>query len=68
MGAAEPVRSGSRGSRRTRGTRGPGVRPLAEELTATVLDLHGEGLERLVEALDEDTRGRSRTTAWWAAC
>jgi Fe-S cluster biogenesis protein NfuA/nitrite reductase/ring-hydroxylating ferredoxin subunit len=34
------------------------ARSVAEQLMATVLELHGEGLERMLEAVDEDTRKR----------
>lgn len=34
------------------------ARSVAEQLMATVLELHGKGLERMLEALDEDTRMR----------
>jgi Fe-S cluster biogenesis protein NfuA/nitrite reductase/ring-hydroxylating ferredoxin subunit len=36
----------------------PHARRLAEELAAAVLELHGEGLERMLEALDDEARGR----------
>lgn len=37
----------------------PAARRLAENLAAAVLELHGEGLERLLELLDEDGRWRA---------
>jgi Fe-S cluster biogenesis protein NfuA/nitrite reductase/ring-hydroxylating ferredoxin subunit len=36
----------------------PHARAVAEQLMATVLELHGEGLERMLEALDDDTKQR----------
>jgi Fe-S cluster biogenesis protein NfuA/nitrite reductase/ring-hydroxylating ferredoxin subunit len=37
----------------------PGARRLAEDLSAAVLELHTEGLERLLGLLDEDARWRA---------
>ena len=36
----------------------PHARAVAEQLTAAVLELHGDGLERILEAIDEDARKR----------
>ena len=63
MGAAELDGADPAAHRRARARAGPGARRLAEDLAAAVLELHGEGLERLLAALDDDARaaaGRRR--------
>ena len=43
------------------------ARALADELVASIIQLYGEGLERIFAALDDDVRDRLTRTAWWRA-
>jgi Fe-S cluster biogenesis protein NfuA/nitrite reductase/ring-hydroxylating ferredoxin subunit len=58
MGAAELTERIQRLTAELKRQPDPTLRRLAEDLAASVLELHGEGLERLLAALDDDTRER----------
>ena len=47
------------------------ARALADELVASIIQLYGDGLERIFAALDDDADvriGSSRTASWRACC
>ncbi len=58
MGAAELTERIQRLTAELERQPDPALRRLAEDLAASVLELHGEGLERLLAALDDDARER----------
>ena len=58
MGAAELTERIQRLTAELERQPDPAFRRLAEDLAASVLELHGEGLERLLAALDDDARER----------
>ncbi len=58
MGAAELTERIQRLTAELERQPDPAVRRLAEDLAASVLELHGEGLERLLATLDDDARER----------
>ena len=58
MGAAELTERIQRLTAELERQPDPALRRLAEDLAAAVLELHGEGLERLLAALDDDARER----------
>ena len=41
-----------------------GARAIAEQLMAALLELYGEGLERILALIGDDSAGRSPTTVW----
>ncbi len=56
MGAAELEERVQRLTAELERVRDPAARRLAEDLAGAVLELHGEGLERLLAVLDDDAR------------
>lgn len=58
MGAAELTERIQRLTAELERQPDPALRRLAEDLAASVLELHGEGLERLLATLDDDARER----------
>jgi Fe-S cluster biogenesis protein NfuA/nitrite reductase/ring-hydroxylating ferredoxin subunit len=58
MASADPLERVQRLSAELERVQDPHARGVAEQLIGAVLELHGEGLERMLEALDDDTRRR----------
>jgi Fe-S cluster biogenesis protein NfuA/nitrite reductase/ring-hydroxylating ferredoxin subunit len=56
MASADPLERVQRLSAELERVEDPHARGVAEQLVGAVLELHGEGLERILDAVDEDTR------------